>query len=359
MFQVNTLGRLILFCIFSLLVVSSCSSSKHAAVMSGETLAEPTSSEGEASSTLGEGEGIPLSRGSLSQGSIGGGPRGTESFPEPEILPGDGQAMTSMEPEAEMAPASVTQDLGADLEGGDSSLTFSDSAGTFGGGAPSSGAPGAGEFSSESAMDYVPGLPSQPSEGGDVGTFDPGASGYEGEQFARALSPSDFVPEGPTQPGLGNGDEIAAPSADIGGEEVVKLPPSRDHGIEPLGKVPQDSGRGMETTLPGLSHVFFDFDRYEIRDDAAEILVANAQLLNSTYQDSQITVQGHCDERGTNEYNLVLGDRRAQAVKNYLGDLGVERERIHVVSYGEERPFCSESISWCWQQNRRGHFVLQ
>ena len=80
MFQVNTLGRLILFCSISLLVVSGCSSSKHAAVMSGETLAEPTSSKGEVSSSLGDGEGIPLSQGSLSQGSIGGGTRGSEKI---------------------------------------------------------------------------------------------------------------------------------------------------------------------------------------------------------------------------------------------------------------------------------------
>ncbi|MYA29298.1 MAG: peptidoglycan-associated lipoprotein Pal, partial [Nitrospira sp. SB0666_bin_27] len=105
--------------------------------------------------------------------------------------------------------------------------------------------------------------------------------------------------------------------------------------------------------------VFFDFDEYAIRPDARPILEKDAELLKKTYKDSGVLIEGHCDERGTVEYNLELGKRRAQAVKDYLVDLGIEESRIRIVSYGKERPFCTESEPSCWKQNRRGHFVRQ
>ena len=89
------------------------------------------------------------------------------------------------------------------------------------------------------------------------------------------------------------------------------------------------------------------------------MLEKDAELLKSIYKDSGVLIEGHCDERGTVEYNLELGKRRAQAVKDYLVDLGIEESRIQIVSYGKERPFCTESEPSCWKQNRRGHFVRQ
>ncbi len=89
------------------------------------------------------------------------------------------------------------------------------------------------------------------------------------------------------------------------------------------------------------------------------MLEKDAELLKSTYKDSDVLIEGHCDERGTVDYNLELGKRRAQAVKDYLVDLGIAESRIHIVSYGKERPFCKESEPSCWRQNRRGHFVRQ
>ncbi len=109
----------------------------------------------------------------------------------------------------------------------------------------------------------------------------------------------------------------------------------------------------------GFSHVFFDFDKYTIRHDAIPTLRENARLLKNRYQDAGVLIEGHCDERGTVEYNLELGKRRAQAVKDYLIDLGVPESRVRIVSYGKERPFCMTSEPVCWQQNRRGHFLLQ
>ncbi len=121
-----------------------------------------------------------------------------------------------------------------------------------------------------------------------------------------------------------------------------------------------DSKRDMQAgTAVGLSHVFFEYDSYEIRPDATDVLRSNARILNEQYQDASVLIEGHCDERGTVDYNLELGKRRAQAVKDSLIDLGVRESRIRIVSYGKERPFCTESEPGCWAQNRRGHFLVQ
>ncbi len=109
----------------------------------------------------------------------------------------------------------------------------------------------------------------------------------------------------------------------------------------------------------GLHDVFFEFDKSTIHPDDFPVLEKNATLLKGTYKDSGVLIEGHCDERGTVVYNLELGKRRAQAVKDYLLDLGIEESRIQIVSYGKEKPFCKESKPNCWKQNRRGHFVRQ
>jgi peptidoglycan-associated lipoprotein len=106
-----------------------------------------------------------------------------------------------------------------------------------------------------------------------------------------------------------------------------------------------------------LSDVFFDFDEAAIREDAKPLLENNARLLKAE-KSGKLVVEGHCDERGTLEYNLVLGERRARAVQQYLVDLGVASSRIQVTSFGKERPFCSEHNQECWQKNRRAHFSL-
>jgi len=106
-----------------------------------------------------------------------------------------------------------------------------------------------------------------------------------------------------------------------------------------------------------LADVFFDFNKYTIRSEAVHVLEKNAELLKHTYKHSSVLLEGHCDERGTVQYNLELGKRRAQAVKKYLIDLGVEASRIRIVSYGKEKPFCKGSTPRCRQQNRRVHFV--
>lgn len=106
-----------------------------------------------------------------------------------------------------------------------------------------------------------------------------------------------------------------------------------------------------------LEDVFFDFDKSLIRPDAKQGLDENIRALAAN-PEARIVVEGHCDERGTNEYNLGLGERRANAVRDYLVAGGIDSGRITTISYGEERPFCLGHDETAWQCNRRGHFVV-
>ncbi len=107
-----------------------------------------------------------------------------------------------------------------------------------------------------------------------------------------------------------------------------------------------------------LADVYFEFDRSELAAEAREVLQRNSDWIKEN-PGVQIEIEGHADNRGTNEYNLALGSRRAQAVKDYLVTLGVAPERFSTISYGEELPVCGESSEECWQMNRRAHFVVR
>ncbi len=120
------------------------------------------------------------------------------------------------------------------------------------------------------------------------------------------------------------------------------------------------------TTTPSLSEaelfaqnvkdIYFDYDKYDVRAGEQGSLQGDAQFLQQ-HPNIRITIEGHCDERGSTEYNLALGTNRADSVKNALIQAGVSGDRIKTISYGKEKPFCTESNESCWQQNRRGHFV--
>ena len=110
--------------------------------------------------------------------------------------------------------------------------------------------------------------------------------------------------------------------------------------------------------VPELADVFFDFDKYDIRPGDAKTLDANANWLKSN-PNHLVLIEGHCDERGTNEYNLALGERRAKSTMNYLVSQGVQANRITIISYGEERPQCTEHTEACWAKNRRAHFLVK
>ena len=106
-----------------------------------------------------------------------------------------------------------------------------------------------------------------------------------------------------------------------------------------------------------FADILFDYDKYDVKDSyKAEMLKVSAHMTKDS--SAILSIEGHCDDRGTNEYNLALGDRRAKSVKDYLVSLGVPSSRIEMISYGEERPVCSQQTDDCWAKNRRAHFVL-
>jgi peptidoglycan-associated lipoprotein len=110
--------------------------------------------------------------------------------------------------------------------------------------------------------------------------------------------------------------------------------------------------------VPDLRDIHFDFDQYDIRPGDARTLDTNAAWLKQN-ANMLVLIEGHCDERGTNEYNLALGERRAKAAMNYLVSQGVQASRITIISYGEERPVCAEKSEECWARNRRAHFLVK
>ncbi len=113
-----------------------------------------------------------------------------------------------------------------------------------------------------------------------------------------------------------------------------------------------------ELFAQNVKDIYFDYDKYDVRADQQGSLQGDAQFLQQ-HPNIHITIEGHCDERGSTEYNLALGTNRADAVKNALIQAGVGGDRIKTISYGKEKPFCTESNEGCWQQNRRGHFVYE
>jgi peptidoglycan-associated lipoprotein len=142
--------------------------------------------------------------------------------------------------------------------------------------------------------------------------------------------------------------QAGAPAAAGGPATEVKKP-------EPMVEAPVKPG--PKPVEGQLKDVFFDFDKATLRDDTKKTLDENIQWLKTNPGD-RIMVEGHCDERGTNEYNLALGERRAKAVRDYLAAGGIDAKRISTISYGEERPFVLGHDESAWKWNRRGHFVV-
>lgn len=142
-------------------------------------------------------------------------------------------------------------------------------------------------------------------------------------------------------------------------QEVVQTPPpvTEDETEDPMLSVDMQVVND-ELRRRGFSpDVFFEYDEISLSDETRDRLARNAELLKSQTQ-FQVTIEGHADERGTNEYNLALGERRANAVRDYLGSLGVDGGRLRIITYGEERPVCTESSESCWSQNRRAHMII-
>jgi len=172
-------------------------------------------------------------------------------------------------------------------------------------------------------------------------TLSPGIGAVSAEG-TQSVSPQDSTTYTLTATGPGG-------SADATAHVTVTVPPPP----APAAHVPTM----QELFDQEVKDAYFDYDKADIRSDARDALSQTAQFLRS-YPQLKIVVEGHCDERGSTEYNLALGDRRAAAAKQFLVSLGIPADRLETVSYGKERPFCSASTEQCWQQNRRAHFVM-
>ncbi len=121
---------------------------------------------------------------------------------------------------------------------------------------------------------------------------------------------------------------------------------------------PQPTATEEELFNQNVKDIYFDYDKYDIRADQQTAAQGDAAFLKQ-HPNIKVTIEGHCDERGSTEYNLALGDNRANATKNALVQAGIPAESIKTISYGKEKPFCPEHNEDCWQQNRRAHFVYQ
>ena len=138
-------------------------------------------------------------------------------------------------------------------------------------------------------------------------------------------------------------------SADATARVTVNAPPAV---VVPVTTVSAD-----QDFKANVQDAFFDYDAYDIRSDAQDVLSRDASWLVA-HPEIRIVIGGYCDERGSNEYNLALGQKRADATKDALVTAGIAAGRIRVISYGKEKPFCTESNEECWQQNRRGGFTI-
>jgi peptidoglycan-associated lipoprotein len=191
--------------------------------------------------------------------------------------------------------------------------------------------------------------------------------------------PKKPAPAAGTGPGSGAGPTVGAGSAGGAGDTTPGTIGSGPGGAGGgVGSGPGAGGAGSTaaggaatgTTIPALPspkefvetsalrNVHFDFDKYEVRGQDKPVLDENAQWLKSN-ANAMLLIEGHCDERGTNEYNLALGERRAKATRDYLVSVGIDGSRVTVISYGEERPLCTERTEACWAQNRRAHFLVK
>ena len=165
---------------------------------------------------------------------------------------------------------------------------------------------------------------------------------------AEAPAPSAPAPSVPS----------AAPAPEPTSPSTPAPPPS---GATTTAPAPSGTARPAPAefaAVADLNDIHFDFDKYDIRSADAKILDANAAWLK-TNANHLVLIEGHCDQRGTNEYNLALGERRAKSTMNYLVSQGVQASRITIISYGEERPLCTEANETCWAKNRRAHFLVK
>ena len=202
-------------------------------------------------------------------------------------------------------------------------------------GTPESAPSGVGNFpdtSMQSGGAGLRGLDRNPSEERVAGGFGSGLSGTSGSGVSGSESASGGADSGPL---------------------VAKADPSGT-----ARQLEEMRAEQAASAAAGLDDVFFGYDSWTITEEGRQALSRDAEWMKANSR-AVVKVEGHCDDRGTSAYNLVLGEKRAKAVRNYLVELGISANRLSVVSYGKERPFCLERAESCYQQNRRGHLVVR
>jgi peptidoglycan-associated lipoprotein len=191
-----------------------------------------------------------------------------------------------------------------------------------------------------------------PSSSAGAATPSAGAGGTIESGAGTPGSPVPGAESAGTAPGAGAGGTASSPQTGASTEGAAAAQPAPE-----LVAAVREEAKDF-VPVAGVNDIFFDFDKFEIRSDARTALDANIDWLK-TNAGYGVLIEGHCDERGTNEYNIALGEHRARATKQYLVANGVDAARIATVSYGKERPFCTERTEACWQLNRRSHFLVR
>ena len=139
---------------------------------------------------------------------------------------------------------------------------------------------------------------------------------------------------------------------------VIRPEPTRS--TPPAPAVQQPHQKSLDELLAELQDAYFDFDKYEIRPDARQALTQDSSELTAMLQANpklNLAVQGYCDERGSAEYNLALGDRRAHEAREFLAQMGIPKDQLKPISYGKEKPVCTDESEPCWQKNRHAHLA--
>ena len=173
--------------------------------------------------------------------------------------------------------------------------------------------------------------------------------------FTLAACASSATPEPDSK--AGSSASPGSPGADgRAGEGARGGAKESDTGASSLKQLQEGKSPVTPASSP-MKDIYFGFDRYDLSADARTILRSNADWLKNN-SSARVEIEGHCDDRGTNEYNLALGAKRAQAAREYLTTLGVAAARLSTISYGEEIPVCNEATESCWSQNRRARFVI-
>jgi len=192
-------------------------------------------------------------------------------------------------------------------------------------------------------------LPVAAASAGSVAAAPPGSG--------AAAAPGSVAPEPPPPPSSPPGPTLEPADS----EPSTTEPPISAAPASPPEPTPAEPGRPGPNEFTGsaaVKPIYFDFNKYAIRPGDARILEANAEWLRKSAA-MLVLIEGHCDERGTIEYNLALGERRARAARDYLISNGIAAERISIVSFGAERPVCTEATEGCWSKNRRAVFLLR